>query len=110
MPSFDYFLGIKPCVASFGGEQFKLPEQADQMGSFFSMFYASIVSQYVVVTNFSYFLTSLILQNGGSLVSTALTPILRQNVACFGQDSCYPLAFGVPAVLMCTAICNSWNH
>ena len=43
MPSFDYFLGIKPCVASFGGEQFKLPEQADQMGSFFSMFYASIV-------------------------------------------------------------------
>ena len=45
MPSFDYFLGIKPCVASFGGEQFKLPEQADQMGSFFSMFYASIVSQ-----------------------------------------------------------------
>ena len=36
--------GIKPCVASFGGEQFRLPEQAHLMGSFFSMFYASIVS------------------------------------------------------------------
>ena len=107
MPSFDYFLGIKPCVASFGGEQFKLPEQADQMGSFFSMFYASIVSQLLKHSFLLFYDISLILQNGGSLVSTALTPILRQNVACFGQDSCYPLAFGVPAVLMCTAICNS---
>merc|ERR1712223_1701875 len=54
------------------------------MKSFFSMFYASI--------------------NGGSLISTILTPILRQNTACFGQDSCYPLAFGVPAALMIVAI------
>ena len=29
--------GIKPCVASFGGEQFVLPEQAHMMGSYFSM-------------------------------------------------------------------------
>jgi len=76
--------GIKPCVASFGGEQFKMPEQAHHMKSFFSMFYAAI--------------------NGGSLISTILTPILRQNTACFGQDSCYPLAFGVPAALMIVAI------
>ena len=63
-----------------------MPEQAKHMKSFFSMFYASI--------------------NGGSLISTILTPILRQNTKCFGQDSCYPLAFGVPAALMIVAICK----
>ena len=78
--------GIKPCVASFGGEQFKLPEQASYMAGFFSLFYASI--------------------NGGSLISTILTPILRQETSCFGKDSCYPLAFGVPAALMIVAICE----
>ena len=77
--------GIKPCVASFGGEQFVLPEQAHMMGSYFSMFYASI--------------------NGGSLIATVVTPILRQN-GCFGQESCYPFAFGVPAGLMGVAICK----
>ena len=78
--------GIKPCVASFGGEQFKLPEQHNMMGTYFSMFYAAI--------------------NAGSLVSTLLTPTLRQNQRCFGEDSCYPLAFGVPAALMVLAVCK----
>lgn len=32
-----------------------------------------------------------------------ITPILRKDVHCFGQDSCYPLAFGLPAILMLTA-------
>lgn len=32
-----------------------------------------------------------------------ITPILRQDVHCFGQESCYPLAFGLPAVLMLVA-------
>ena len=67
-----------------------MPEQAHHMKSFFSMFYASI--------------------NGGSLISTILTPILRQNTACFGQDSCYPLAFGVPAALMIVAICKKCSR
>ena len=62
-----------------------MPEQAHHMKSFFSMFYASI--------------------NGGSLIATVITPILRQN-GCFGQESCYPLAFGVPAGLMGVAICK----
>ena len=43
--------------------------------------------------------------NGGSLIATVITPILRQN-GCFGQESCYPLAFGVPAGLMGVAICK----
>lgn len=76
--------GIKPCVAAFGGDQFKLPDQLAQMATYFSIFYFSI--------------------NAGSLVSTALTPIFRQDVHCFGELECYPLAFGVPGVLMIASI------
>jgi len=72
--------GIKPCVVSFGGDQFQLPAQARQLQTFFSVFYFSI--------------------NAGSLVGTALTPYLREDVECFGEDTCYSLAFGVPAILM----------
>ncbi|KAH9405939.1 hypothetical protein TYRP_014236 [Tyrophagus putrescentiae] len=40
----------------------------------------------------------------GSLISTFITPILRQDVECMGRNDCYPLAFGVPAILMVTAL------
>lgn len=76
--------GIKPCVSAFGGEQFVRPQQDKQLEQFFSYFYISI--------------------NAGSLLSTLLTPILREDVQCFGQNSCFPLAFGVPAILMIVAI------
>jgi len=61
--------GIKPCVASFGGEQFKLPEQQEAMSTYFSLFYAAI--------------------NSGSLISTILTPLLRQKVSCANEDTWY---------------------
>ncbi|XP_059616665.1 peptide transporter family 1-like [Phlebotomus argentipes] len=76
--------GIKPCVASFGGDQFKLPEQAAILASFFSLFYFAI--------------------NAGSFFSTLVTPILREDVKCFGEFHCYSLAFGVPAILMIISI------
>jgi solute carrier family 15 (oligopeptide transporter), member 1 len=76
--------GIKPCVSAFGGDQFVRPQQDRQLEQFFSIFYMSI--------------------NAGSLISTLLTPILRENVKCFDQNTCFPLAFGVPAVLMTTAV------
>jgi MFS family permease len=76
--------GIKPCVSAFGGEQFVRPQQDKQLEQFFSYFYISI--------------------NAGSLLSTLLTPILREDIQCFGQSSCFPLAFGVPAILMIVAI------
>lgn len=76
--------GIKPCVAAFGGDQFKIPEQAKQLATFFSLFYFSI--------------------NAGSLISTYLMPVLRGDVHCFGDLSCFSLAFGVPGVLMVTSI------
>ncbi|XP_026727881.1 peptide transporter family 1-like isoform X2 [Trichoplusia ni] len=76
--------GIKPCVSAFGGDQFRLPEQERYLGYFFSMFYFAI--------------------NAGSLISTFLTPILRADVHCFGSNDCYPLAFGVPGILMVSSI------
>lgn len=74
--------GIKPCVAAFGGDQFD-EENASERQKFFSVFYMSI--------------------NAGSLLSTLITPILRSDVQCFGDD-CYALAFGVPAALMAVAL------
>ncbi|XP_074032367.1 peptide transporter family 1 isoform X2 [Leptinotarsa decemlineata] len=76
--------GIKPCVAAFGGDQFILPQQETQLALFFSLYYFSI--------------------NAGSLISTSVTPVLRQNVHCFDENSCYPLAFALPGVLMILSI------
>lgn len=76
--------GIKPCVSAFGGEQFVRPQQDKQLEQFFSVFYFAI--------------------NAGSLISTFVTPILREDVHCFGSNSCFPLAFGVPALLMIVAV------
>ena len=33
-----------------------------------------------------------------------MTPILREDVECFGDTTCYSLAFGVPAALMAIAL------
>ncbi|CAH1140861.1 unnamed protein product [Phyllotreta striolata] len=76
--------GIKPCVSAFGGDQFVLPQQDLQLAAFFSLFYFSI--------------------NAGSLISTFVTPLLRNDVQCFHNDSCFPLAFAVPGVLMIISI------
>ncbi|XP_035531964.1 solute carrier family 15 member 1 [Morone saxatilis] len=76
--------GIKPCVAAFGGDQFS-DSQEKQRRTFFSVFYLCI--------------------NGGSLLSTIITPILRaQECGIYSQQKCYSLAFGVPAALMVVAL------
>jgi dipeptide/tripeptide permease len=36
--------------------------------------------------------------NLGSILTTLLTPIFRSDVKCYGND-CFPLAFGVPAIV-----------
>ncbi|GFR95580.1 solute carrier family 15 member 1 [Elysia marginata] len=74
--------GIKPCVTAFGGDQFSTGQEKWRT-SFFSAFYFMI--------------------NCGSMLSTFITPVLRADVHCI-KDSCYPLAFGVPTVLMLTSI------
>lgn len=73
-------------VAAFGGDQFKLPEQRAELTRYFSIFYFTIQL--------------------GSVISTTITPILRADVHCFGDNNCYSLAFAVPAVLMIMSICK----
>uniref|UniRef100_A0A4W3H094 Solute carrier family 15 member 1b n=1 Tax=Callorhinchus milii TaxID=7868 RepID=A0A4W3H094_CALMI len=75
--------GIKPCVSSFGGDQFE-EHQENQRKRFFSIFYLSI--------------------NAGSLISTIITPVLRSQQCGKIPQECYPLAFGVPAALMVVAL------
>ncbi|NXT99860.1 S15A1 protein, partial [Buphagus erythrorhynchus] len=76
--------GIKPCVSAFGGDQFE-EDQERQRGTFFSLFYLSI--------------------NAGSLLSTLITPTLRgKECGIHTKQECYPLAFGVPAILMAIAL------
>lgn len=71
--------GIKPCVSALSGDQF-LPNEQHRIQHFFSMFYFSI--------------------NAGSLISTYVTPVLRNDVHCVSRQDCFPLAFGLPCVLM----------
>lgn len=61
-----------------------MPQQEQQLMTFFSIFYFCI--------------------NAGSLVSTVITPVFRKEITCLGQDTCYPLAFGVPAILMVVSL------
>ncbi|KFP88374.1 Solute carrier family 15 member 1, partial [Acanthisitta chloris] len=76
--------GIKPCVSAFGGDQFD-DDQEQQRSTFFSLFYLSI--------------------NAGSLISTLVTPSLKASeCGIHSKQRCYPLAFGVPAVLMAVAL------
>jgi len=67
--------GIKPCVSSFGGDQFK-EGQTELLMSFFAVFYFSI--------------------NIGSTLSTFLMPIVRTHYG-------YAVAFAIPACLLVVA-------
>ncbi|NWU09793.1 S15A1 protein, partial [Cephalopterus ornatus] len=76
--------GIKPCVSAFGGDQFE-DDQEEQRSTFFSLFYMSI--------------------NVGSFLSTIVTPNLRATeCGIHTKQRCYPLAFGIPAILMAVAL------
>ncbi|XP_048004321.1 uncharacterized protein LOC125240471 [Leguminivora glycinivorella] len=75
---------VKPCVAAFGGEQFRLPEEERQLQRFFSTFYCTV--------------------NLGGFMGMVLTPALRRGVMCFGDDTCYALGFGFPTVLVLLSI------
>jgi len=81
--------GIKPCVSSFGGDQFT-SDQSYLRKQFFSLFYFAI--------------------NAGSLISTFITPIFRADVNCYPNETgeefeeCFALAFGIPGALMVVAL------
>ena len=77
--------GIKPCVSSFGADQFK-SDDVKNTSAFFDLFYWAV--------------------NAGSLISTFVSPLLRESTcgSLGTSDSCYFLAFAIPAVLMLVAI------
>ncbi|NWR88088.1 S15A1 protein, partial [Furnarius figulus] len=76
--------GIKPCVSAFGGDQFE-DDQEEARSTFFSLFYLSI--------------------NAGSLISTLVTPNIRAaQCGIHTKQECYPLAFGIPAILMAVSL------
>eukprot|EP01095_Lingulamoeba_sp_RSL-Kostka_P014219 TRINITY_DN6136_c0_g1_i1.p1 TRINITY_DN6136_c0_g1~~TRINITY_DN6136_c0_g1_i1.p1 ORF type:complete len:265 (+),score=65.24 TRINITY_DN6136_c0_g1_i1:25-819(+) len=68
--------GIKACVSSFVGDQFK-PEQARLLENVFGLFYFAI--------------------NFGSLISTFSTPLIREYLSPW-------IAFGLPAILLIVAL------
>lgn len=72
--------GPRSCLSTFGADQYKLPEQSEQLKTFFivHMFFVKI----------------------GAFLGRFVNPILREDVKCLGSDSCYPLAFGFPAIAM----------
>lgn len=71
--------GIKPCVSTFGGDQFPKNAEKAKLTKFFSFFYLAI--------------------NAGSTLAIFCMPILS-NMSCFGAARCYFLAFGLPTLLM----------
>lgn len=74
---------MKPCIIAIGGDQFKLPEQKHQMDSYYSWYYITLKTSF--------------------LLAAAISPMLRNDVKCFGMDNCFPLAFGVPGSFVVAA-------
>lgn len=79
--------GMKPCIFAFGGNQFKLSEQKADITRFFSILFFTT--------------------NGGAFLSVAIIPNLKAKLSCFNDDQCYPLAFGVLAIVMIICISKS---
>lgn len=74
----------KPSVMPLGADQFTLPQQKEQLKNYFGLFF--------------------FLATFGGLFATLVTPVLRRHVGCFGEDTCYPFAFGLSAVLTLNAV------
>ncbi|KAK3733272.1 hypothetical protein QZH41_011111 [Actinostola sp. cb2023] len=72
---------IKPCLAAFGGDQFRA-NQEHLIDLFFAMFYASV--------------------NVGAVLCMYFIPIVRTEVQCYGRD-CYPAVFGINTVMIFVA-------
>lgn len=75
---------IASCLPAFGGDQFARPEQDKQLQQYFAILY--------------------FVGNAGVSIFMYSSPYLRGNVHCFNQDSCFPLGFGVSAILMIIAL------
>lgn len=73
---------IKPCLNTLGGDQYNSNE-SKSIGLHFVFHYFAF--------------------NCGSILSRFINPIFRADIKCFGGDDCYPLAFGIPGLMMLIA-------
>jgi len=69
----------KPCLAAFAADQFPV-EMVQQRKQFFSIIY--------IVTYAS------------AILAQISAPLFRGGVPCMGEDTCYPLAFGVLTIVI----------
>lgn len=76
--------GIKPCVSSYGADQFDDADEAEKKrkGSFFNWFYFSI--------------------NIGALIAGSVLVYIQDNVG-------WGLGFGIPAAAMAIAVCTFFS-
>ena len=120
--------GVKPCVPSFGGDQFS----SDQV----FLFYTTIIFHFLANNSFLFLLLYMqqwlqanlkverfiqlhlrkqffsifyFATNAGALTSTFILPLFRADLDCYpGREGpefeeCYAMAFGVPGALMVVA-------
>ncbi|KAG5683400.1 hypothetical protein PVAND_012685 [Polypedilum vanderplanki] len=74
---------LKNNLNAFGGGQHKLPEQKQQLETYFSVQYFGVKC--------------------GSFLARVLFPMIRADVKCFGSTDCYSLSFGIPSAIMLIA-------
>ncbi|XP_070506336.1 peptide transporter family 1-like [Chironomus tepperi] len=74
---------VKTSQNAFGGNQFKMPEQSALLDYYFSIHY--------------------LFMKFGHVTGMVLVPILREDLKCFGDDTCYPVAFGAPTMAISIA-------
>lgn len=67
-------------IITFGGNQYKLPEQSAQLKLYFSLQVFALKI--------------------GTLLGQLVAPIVKEDVECFGMFDCYPLAFSIAAVVL----------
>jgi solute carrier family 15 oligopeptide transporter 1 len=75
---------VRSCLNTFGPDQYELPRQIEEFKSFFFI--------------------QMIFIKIGALLGRFVNPIFREDVQCFGADDCYPLAFGIPAMVFLVGV------
>lgn len=70
---------LKPLNRTYGACQYR-PDEAKSVAFFFVLYY------------FVY--------NVGSIVSRLVSPVLREDVQCFGNNDCFTAAFGISGICM----------
>lgn len=70
---------LKPLNRTYGAFQYH-PSEVKSIALFFVLYY------------FVY--------NIGSIISRLVSPVLRQDVKCFGNDDCFTAAFGISGICM----------